>query len=308
MSATINRILVRGLFGICIGIGVVATSCSHHLETTAESEAVGTREERQVRLVALFGMIPVVIAFSFTAFIFYRRKREAFFRRTEAELKLSKAEVEIKALKAQINPHFIFNCMNSIHHYMHKQDIKNASAYLIKFSQLIRLVLENSSLKSITLREELQTLELYIQLEQLRLDHKFAYNIDVDPTLDQDACEFAGFLIQPFVENAIWHELTRVKADGVLTISIAKDTASTGLFCTVRSEGKGTAPGQDLPSLTDGIRKTSMGLNLIRERIALLNRTSDVKAYFTTKDVSVPEHDKFGYLVELYIPVAELEP
>jgi hypothetical protein len=261
-------------------------------------------EERQLRQIALFALIPVVVAFSFTTFIFYRRKREAFFREKEAALRLSNAEVELKALKAQMNPHFIFNCMNSIHHYMHGNDIKKASDYLIKFSQLIRLVLENSALRSITLEEEIQTLKLYIELEQVRLDHRFDYQIDIDPALSVPDCEMPGFLIQPFVENAIWHDLSRMNAGAKLTVRFLKYAAGE-ITCTVCTEGVGKNQSNYESELTQGIRKTSMGLNLVRERIELLNRTSEAKAYFITRDISEPHNNRFGHYAELRIPILE---
>jgi hypothetical protein len=285
----------------------VLSSSAAIAQSDVVSSSKATRlleEERQLRLIALLALIPVVVAFSFTTFIFYRRKREAFFREKEAALRLSNAEVELKALKAQMNPHFIFNCMNSIHHYMHGNDIKKASDYLIKFSQLIRLVLENSSLRSITLEEEVQTLRLYIELEQVRLDHRFEYQIDIDPALSIPDCEMPGFLIQPFVENAIWHDLSRMNAGAKLTIRFLKHAVGE-ITCTVCTEGTGKNLSSYESELTQGVKKTSMGLNLVRERIELLNRTSEAKAYFITRDISEPQHDRFGHYAELRIPILE---
>lgn len=260
------------------------------------------QQERQIRMVVLLALIPIVIAFSFVTFIFYRRKREAYFKQTEAELKLSKAEVEIRALRAQINPHFIFNCMNSIHHFMHKNDIKSAGDYLIKFSQLIRMVLENSSHDTITLKEELHSLELYIQLEQLRLDNRFVYEIVVDENMKPEQYEIPALFIQPFVENAIWHELTKISGDGKLTVHV--DRYDEGIRCRITSEGTGQALQQSVSSLTEGIKKTSLGLRLIRERMELMNRMGEGKAYFTAIDISEHEKNRFGHHVEVYIPVA----
>lgn len=295
----------RARFPSLFAILLFFTSCSQ-IETISYSATERAQsQEEQIRLIAYFALIPIVVAFSFLTFVFYRRRREEHFKKVEAELKLSKAEVEMKALKAQINPHFIFNCMNSIHHYMHKNDIKNASDYLIKFSQLIRLVLENSSLKHITLREELQTLDLYIQLERLRLEHRFAYQIIPDPSLDLDNCELPGFLIQPFVENAIWHELTRIEKHGELKITITKAKSENAITCSITSFGTGRLNSTRDNALTEGIRKTSLGLNLIRERIDLLNRTEGLKASFIARDISEPDNNRFGFHVELIIPVLE---
>src|SRR5690606_1244853 len=145
-----------------------------------------------------------------------------------------------------INPHFIFNCMNSIHHYMHKNDIKKAGDYLIKFSQLIRMVLENSSRDTITLKEDLHALTLYIQLEQMRLEHKFDFKIEVAKDIDPENSEVPALLIQPFVENAIWHELTKIAAQGFLKVQIIRK--DDGILCYVKSEGVGKVTATDTPS------------------------------------------------------------
>jgi len=293
--------MVMVLFGMTASL---TSQAQMNVLSSAEAERLA-REERQVKLISLLALIPVVVAFSFVTFIFYRKKREAFFREQEAALKLSKAEVELKALKAQINPHFIFNCMNSIHHYMHGNDIKTASDYLIKFSQLIRLVLENSAMKSLTLAEELKMLDLYIQLEQLRLNHRFQYRLGLAEHLEPDAIEIPGFLLQPFVENAIWHELTRVQNDAELVIDIRKDPLCENLVCEIVSRGQGLSGDVARSPLIDGIKKTSMGLNLVRERMELLNRTSSVRADFTVEDISRRDIDFYGHKVVVQVPILQ---
>jgi hypothetical protein len=304
MAGASNRFLIFMGALVFGALSLHASSAQTHPDSLSNAASASLlEEERQLKAIAFFALIPVVVAFSFTTFVFYRKKREALLKEKEAALKLTMAEVELKALKAQINPHFIFNCMNSIHHYMHGNDIRKASDYLIKFSQLIRLVLENSSLKSVTLNDEIQTLQLYVQLEQLRLDHKFTFTIDVDPSIDKDECEMPGFLIQPFVENAIWHELSQIEDRGQLSITIVKQPGSRGIVCTISSEGVGRREPQPLSEFARGIKKTSMGLNLVRERIDLLNRTSETKALFVTKDISEPAKNKFGHCTELIIPV-----
>ncbi len=137
------------------------------------------QESDQVEKTLLFALLPVLVAFSFMVFIFYRAKREAFFKQKEAEFRLNKAELELRALRSQINPHFIFNCLNSIHHYMHRNDMATAGEYLVKFSKLIRYTLETSSVHTVSLTDDLEALEIYIQLERLRLNNSFSYKITV---------------------------------------------------------------------------------------------------------------------------------
>lgn len=252
-------------------------------------------DDTQLRLAIIFGLIPIVISFLFIVFVLYRKKREAFFRQQESELRFSLAEVEWRALRAQINPHFIFNCLNSIHHYILRNEGKLAGDYLIKFSQLIRLILENSLHKSISLEDELHALQLYIQLEQMRLEHRFQFQLHVSPAVDQSRVDVPPLLIQPFVENAIWHGLTNV-SEGKLHMRI--DREENNLLCVIENSGEIDASvGHDRE--TGIVKKTSLGLALVQERLDILNRSGMPKAYFTQSDLK----DVSGKRVELRIPV-----
>jgi LytS/YehU family sensor histidine kinase len=115
------------------------------------------------------------------------------------------SEVEMQALRAQMNPHFIFNCLNSINRYIVKSDQATASLYLTKFAKLIRLILDNSNTKNVMLSNELEALKLYIDMESLRFDKKFTHSIVVDKGISTDSIEVPPLIIQPYVENAIWH-------------------------------------------------------------------------------------------------------
>lgn len=258
-------------------------------------------QERQIRATVLLALIPVVLAFSFILFIFYRKKREAFFKQTEAELKLSIAEVEIKALRAQITPHFIFNCLNSIHHFMHRNDIALAGEYLVKFSQLIRHVLETSSSKMIPLDDELTALRLYIQLEQLRLNNAFEFTIITDPALQGDDVQVPSMLIQPFVENSIWHGLNNRGAGGKMVISL--QPSGNMIKCVIEDNGH-SANHESMAEtfdLSHTIKKTSLGMTLIHERLAVVNTLYHVKAGFVMEDI-IENGEPCGKRVELLIP------
>jgi uncharacterized membrane protein len=137
--------------------------------------------EPQVKSLVFFALFPVLIAFSFLIFVFYRSRREAVFREKETELQLQKTEVALKALKAQINPHFIFNCLNSIHHYMYHHPVQEAGNFLLKFSQQIRYVLESSEVKMVPLADEIEANKNYLELEQLRVNHAFRFNFASRP-------------------------------------------------------------------------------------------------------------------------------
>ena len=133
------------------------------------------------------------------------------------------AETEMAALRAQMNPHFIFNCLNSIQFFTAQNDSEKASDYLTKFSRLIRLVLENSRSEKVTLANELDTLRLYIEMEAMRFPQKLHYRIRVDDWVDVDSIQMPPLLLQPFVENAIWHGLMHKEEGGTVTVQIQQN-------------------------------------------------------------------------------------
>ncbi|MDX2360728.1 MAG: tetratricopeptide repeat protein [Crocinitomicaceae bacterium] len=146
--------------------------------------------------------------------------------------------LEQKALRSQMNPHFIFNSLNSIQRlYIEgKEDLAND--YMADFSSLLRRILENSGLDKINLKEEIRSTELYLDLEKMRTDNLFEYSIDIDPTIDQLNTYVPPLIFQPFVENSIWHGIVPKNAPGTINIRIRK-TASGELDCTISDDGIG---------------------------------------------------------------------
>lgn len=181
---------------------------------------VSGTSQPDVELAILVGLLPVILSFSFIIFVIYRSRRESDFRRRETELKLSKAEGELKALRAQINPHFIFNCLNSIHHFIQSQEPKQAGEYLIKFSQLIRYVLESSAKNWVSLEEELEANKNYLDLEKLRRQEDFSFEFRVEEGISANNCFIPPMLIQPFLENAVWHG---VNAKGTIGLQVSRN-------------------------------------------------------------------------------------
>ena len=154
-----------------------------------------------------------------------------------AEFDKQIAEAQLTALNAQMNPHFIFNCMNSIQKYILKNEKAKALDFLQHFSELMRSVLDSSTKTKITLDEEISMLEKYILLEQQRLDHKFDYSIDIAGDLQTDFFEIPGMIIQPYLENAIWHGLMNKPDRGKLKLSFEKENGS--IRCVVEDNGVG---------------------------------------------------------------------
>ncbi len=270
-------------------------------EMSTSATAILDRENDQVQKTLLYSLIPVVVAFSFIVFIFYRAKREAFFKQKETELKLNISEVEMKALRAQINPHFIFNCLNSIHHYMHQHDIKQAGEYLIKFSQLIRYVLESSSSRMVSLADDLEVLKLYMELEQLRMQHAFDFEIITNSIQDLESILIPPMMMQPFVENSIWHGLSHRGTGGKIKIVISKENEM--IQCLLEDNGRRNAKKSDNASLT--IKKTSMGMALIKDRLEVVSQIYKTKADFKMEDCMLDPSPKEGTRIVLILPFEE---
>jgi len=140
-----------------------------------------------------------------------------------AELQQQKSELEMQALRAQMNPHFIFNSLNSINRFILQNNKAQASEYLTKFSKLVRMILQNSQASLITLESELESLELYLNLEALRFDYHFDYKISVPKNLDISALQVPPLILQPYVENAIWHGLMHKEEKGQLDVEVSEE-------------------------------------------------------------------------------------
>lgn len=173
-------------------------------------------------------------------------------------------ELEQMALRAQMNPHFIFNCLNSIQNYVLKQDVSGANYYLSRFAGLVRETLDNAPKVHISLQEELSYLQHYIELERLQVNEPFQYTISIDPQINQSKTLFPNMILQPLVENAIKHGLCHASDPGILSINIHR-AASGLLVCTIEDNGPG------IDSRKKASTHQSKGLSLIYQRIETLN-------------------------------------
>lgn len=209
------------------------------------------------------------------------------------------AEMEMTALRAQMNPHFIFNCLNSIKLYTTDNDSAKASAYLTKFSRLIRLVLENSRSERVTLKNELEALELYLDMEVMRFKDKLKFTIDVVPDLDTDMVEIPPMLIQPYVENAIWHGLMHKKEGGSVQIKVDQPRTN-HLHITITDNGIGRKKAASLKSKTATVNK-SFGMKVTDERIVLINQMYRTNANVRVNDLMDAEGNAAGTEVMLEI-------
>jgi tetratricopeptide (TPR) repeat protein len=177
------------------------------------------------------------------------------------EMQQQKTELEMQALRAQMNPHFIFNSLNSINMFILENNKLQASEYLSKFSRLVRLILQNSQEAFIPLERELEALKLYLELESLRFENKFEYKISVDGSVDTTVLKVPPLVIQPYAENAIWHGLMQKREKGHLEIELYAENQI--LFYKITDDGIGRKKATDLKSKS-GLTQKSMGMRHYR--------------------------------------------
>lgn len=192
------------------------------------------------------------------------------------------ARTEMAALRAQMNPHFVFNCLSSINRYILVNQPDEASAYLTKFARLIRLILDNSRTETVLLRKELDAIGLYVEMEQMRFNHRFAYRLDIAPEVQPEHMEVPPLLIQPFVENAIWHGLMHKKGAGLLQLRLFLEGQR--LCVVIEDDGVGRRKAAELKSRSATVNK-SHGMQLSSERIAAINRLYGTQAHVSTEDL-----------------------
>lgn len=265
-----------------------ATKAEH-----GKKEALAQAEINRQRLIKkgiLAGVVILLVA-SIFSFVLYKRRRDAEERRKEADLKAKVSDTEMKVLRLQMNPHFIFNSLNSVSDYISKHETTTANYFLSKFARMMRQVLENSEKREITLAEDLQVVETYIQLESLRLRNEVNYEICIDPDIDPEVTLVPPLIIQPFVENSIWHGLSGRTCPGKISIRIIREGGMIHYIVEDNGIGRKAAGNQVVAG------KRSMGLRITLDRIDIINQTRQVKAGVEIFDLSE------GTRVEVKLPL-----
>jgi ligand-binding sensor domain-containing protein len=215
--------------------------------------------------------------------------------------KIQMATNELKALRSQMNPHFLFNSLNSIQNYIMSSDPESASKYLSKFARLMRTILNNSERATVTIREEIEGLDLYLQLEVMRFEGKFDYKIEVDEMIDQDFFEIPTMLIQPYVENAILHGLVPRQSKGMLLVQIDMD--KTHIICRVIDNGIGRKQSVAIKEKTGKKEHKSMGMRITRDRLAVLNNIHNSNLSVNISDLEDEEGNPQGTKIEIFVPI-----
>ena len=216
------------------------------------------------------------------------------------ELQQRILEAEQKAIRSQMNPHFIFNALNSIQRFIVENDTLSANEYLAKFGKLIRRILDNSKHKLITIDDELQTLKLYLELESLRFENRFEYTIEVEEKIDTHNSQIPPMLIQPYLENAIWHGLMHKEEKGKLEIKMKLENDF--IFCSIEDNGVGRKKAMELKTKHKPDHKSS-GMQLTQERLEIFNAMKTQKLDIRILDLTDEKNEPGGTRVEIKIPV-----
>ena len=214
-------------------------------------------------------------------------------------LKIQWIEQENKVIQAQMNPHFIFNSLNTIQQFIISNDNKKAQLYLSKFARLIRKMLESSTKDKISLKEEIALCEKYLEIESLRFNHVFNYAIDLKNNIDASSIYIPHFLIQAFIENAIWHGLLPKKGEKELRISFEVINEHT-LSCVIDDNGVGRKKPEHVKIKS---YKKSLAINFIRQRLLLYSKIGDVKYGVNITDKVNTSGDSDGTHILLTIPI-----
>lgn len=237
-------------------------------------------------LILLFILVAIYLFFN------YRMKQVRRHEEIKASYNKTINQLEMKALRAQMNPHFLFNSLNSIRYYILKEDMDNASEYITKFSKLLRMILRNSRQNQISLRDEVQTLTIYVDFEKMRFSDSFEYSIFIDESLNQDEIQIQPMTIQPFVENAIWHGLMAKEGSRKLDIGIRKERNF--MIITVEDNGVGRKRSAESKSGQPLNETKSFGLKIMEERFTVLRNIRGKDSHFEIVDLYDPDHEPSG--------------
>ncbi len=214
------------------------------------------------------------------------------------------AQAETMALRSQMNPHFLFNSLNSIKYLIQSAENKLAITYLIKFSKLVRLVLEHSKSELITLQSEVAALQLYLEIESNRLGEQFSYEISIPPNINLEEIQLPPMFLQPFVENAIWHGLLNSeRTTKEVKILFSKLARNKGIKCEIIDNGVGREQAERLKKNTIKPHQ-SFGTSLIFDRVTLFNQQYSNQMAVEIQD-RITDNQSQGTTVIIYLYEAD---
>jgi len=204
-------------------------------------------------------------------------------------------ELKMTALQSQMNPHFLFNSLNSINNFVLKNEVEKASDYITKFSRLIRAILNSSSSPTSTLADELGILALYVKLEQMRVTGGFDYVVNIDKKLHLESIKVPPLFLQPFIENAIWHGIMKKDGDKIIELTIKESNGN--VLCAIKDNGVGINSAKQINKMDK--KRKFYGAKATENRIKILYKNENVK--IVTSDIS--DGDNTGTEVKISFPL-----
>ncbi|WP_353779751.1 histidine kinase [Winogradskyella sp. 3972H.M.0a.05] len=255
--------------------------------TENQNRITGLESERQLSLskyevtiernkrqeLIIYSLIGGLLLLLFSGYFMYKSIKQQ---------KLANNLLALKSLRSQMNPHFIFNALNSVNSFIASNDERTANKYLSDFSLLMRSVLENSEEDFIPLEREIELIELYAKLEHFRFKDKFDYKVSVDESIEVEAFQIPPMLLQPYIENAVWHGLRYKKDKGELLIDINQHKDDE-LTITISDDGIGRKRSEEMKTMNQK-KQNSKGMGNIKKRVAILN-----EMYKDRVDVSIED-------------------
>lgn len=244
---------------------------------------------------ALLIAIVVLGLISLLSLLNFRIKKK----KEKAILNQQVSESEMKALRSQMNPHFIFNCVHTIDQLLDDLKIRESKICLEKFSRLTRTVLENSKKKEIPLSEEIESLRLYMDLENMRFRNPFKYEFIIESHINPAITLIPPLILQPFVENSIKHGFCDTGRSGHIKIEICNENDF--LVCTIEDNGVGRINGFNIKPLS-GFKKESLGIKLTEERLELIRKRKRTETHFVIDDLVDDNNNPAGTCIKLFLP------
>jgi hypothetical protein len=246
--------------------------------------------------------VSVVLLLSAAVWLYVRLRIKGIRGKEQEKTAINKriADLEQKALRSQMNPHFIFNCLNSIQQYVAERDITGANNFITDFSRLIRMTLDLSTHPLISLHDELEYIGTYLRIEKARLEDVFDYRLNVDETINLHAVYLPPLLLQPYLENSIRHGIRyKTKGEGLIQINIVKK--NDGVLIQIEDNGIGRQASKKYKSEFH-IQYQSRGMTINEDRIKMLNTTAEKNIELTVTDLYNSKEEAEGTRVDLYLP------
>ena len=244
-------------------------------------------------------MVILLLAGGIWAFVTYRIKKIRRKEKEQTQLNQHIVELEQKALRSQMNPHFIFNCLNSIQQFVAEKDIKGVNNFITDFSRLIRMTLDLSTHTLINMSDEIEYISTYLKVEKTRFEDQFNYRINVDPSLDLHQIELPPLLLQPYIENSIRHGIKyKTEGNGLIQINVEKKDSS--VLISIEDNGIGREAAKKYNTKYH-IQYQSKGMTINEDRIKILNNSGEKKIKLKITDLYNQEKEAVGTRVDIYL-------